>query len=91
MIEGKDRQGAEWGLGVGGGHGQRVGQEQESKGGESASRALSGGDGQHEMGWIGQRSKSSTDLGVWVGSVVGWVRDPGQAGLFRVRRYCSVA
>ena len=64
MIEGKDRQGAEWGLGVGGGHGQRVGQEQESKGGESASRALSGGAGaagSMKWGWIGSISKSSSD------------------------------
>jgi hypothetical protein len=72
VIEGNDRQGARWGLGLRGGHGQRVGQEQESNGGESASRTLSGGAGQHEMGWIGYCSKSSCDY--WV-SRLG--RDPG--------------
>ena len=65
-------------------HGQRVGQEQESNGGESASRALSGGAGQHaahSMRWDGLAGVLNPAQTGWVSrdGVVGWV---GGAGAF---------
>ena len=67
MIEGEDRQGTALGLGLRGRHGQRVGQgfqEQESNGGESASKTLSGGAG--SMRWDGLATDSKSSSACWV-------------------------